>query len=278
MKSLLIAIVVVFQVASALGQTPSIQVEKSGKGTPVIYLPGFGCPGRIWNETAAFLGKGYSAHFVTYAGFDGTAAIDTPWYSTVRDGLVDYIKSQKLKKVHLVGHSMGGNLATDLAALLPDRVTKVVLVDAITCMREVMMPGVKAEQIQYISPYNKQLLEMPADPFAKMAKGMSANMTQSKEKADSIASWMVKADRKVYVFGYTDLLKLDLRPVLPTVKAPVLILAAGFPNREIIEKNYNKQYEALSNKEILIADKSRHFIMFDEFEWMARNIKQYFSK
>jgi hypothetical protein len=46
----------------------------------------------------------------------------------------------------------------------------------------------------------------------------------------------------------------------------------------MIEKNYNKQYEALSNKEILIADKSRHFIMFDEFEWMARNIQLYFSK
>jgi pimeloyl-ACP methyl ester carboxylesterase len=278
MKSILIAIVVVFQVASALGQTPSVQVEKSGKGTPVIYLPGFGCPGRIWKETAAFLGKGYSSHFVTYAGFDGTTAIDTPWYSAVRDGLVDYIKSQQLKKVYVVGHSMGGNLATDLAALLPDRVTKVVLVDAIPCMREVMMPGVKAEQIQYISPYNKQLLEMQAEPFKKMAAAMSANMTSSKEKTDTITSWMVKADRKVYVFGYTDLLKLDLRPVLPSVKAPVLILGAGFPNREMIEKNYNKQYEALSNKEILIADKSRHFIMFDEFEWMVRNIQQYFSK
>lgn len=278
MKSILIAIAVVFQVATALGQTPSIQVEKSGKGTPVIYLPGFGCPGRIWKETAAFLGKGYSSHFVTYAGFDGTTAIDTPWYAAVRDGLVDYIKSKELKKVYVVGHSMGGNLATDLAALLPDRVTKVVLVDAIPCMREVMMPGVKAEQIQYISPYNKQLLEMQTEPFKKMAAAMSSNMTTSKEKADSITSWMLKADRKVYVFGYTDLLKLDLRPVLASVKAPVLILGAGFPNREMIEKNYNKQYEALSNKEILIAEKSRHFIMFDEFEWMARSIQQYFSK
>ena len=119
---------------------------------------------------------------------------------------------------------------------------------------------------------------MQEEPFKKMAAAMSANMTSSKEKTDTITNWMVKADRKVYVFGYTDLLKLDLRAVLPSIKTKVLILGAGFPNRDMIEKNYNKQYEALSNKEILIAEKSRHFIMFDEFEWMASSIQQYFSK
>ena len=56
--------------------------------------------------------------------------------------------------VHLIGHSMGGNLAAELAADLPERIGRVIIVDALPCMRCVMMPGVPAEAVSDDAPPN----------------------------------------------------------------------------------------------------------------------------
>ncbi len=261
----------------ALAQ-PAFKVEKTGKGTPVLFLPGFMTPGSVWNETVKNMNGKYEAHLVSYAGFNGNTPIAMPWYSTIKKELVEYIKTNKLKKLKLIGHSMGGNLAVDLAAELGELVDKVIIVDALACMREVMMPGVPAEALKYESPYNKQMLEMDVDAFAQSATMMAQGMTTVTEKQELIKSWILEADRKTYVYGYTDLLKLDLRPTLARIKVPVLILGAPFPTKEMVVPNYQKQYANLANKTLEIAPAGRHYIMFDQPEWLYNQINNFLTK
>mgnify|MGYP001806349935 CR=1 FL=1 len=277
MKNLMICLLLLCSLSS-FAQNPAIKVEKSGKGTPVLFLPGFITPGSMWIETANNLKGKYEAHFVSYAGFNGIAPIAMPWYSTIKKELIDYVKANKLKRLILIGHSMGGNLAVDMAAELGDVVEKVIIVDALACMREVMMPGVPAESLQYESPYNKQMLEMGADAFAQTATMMGQGMTTVAEKQVLIKSWILEADRKTYVFGYTDLLKLDLRPRLTQVKVPVLILGAPFPTKEIVLPNYEKQYANLTNKKLEIAPGGRHYIMYDQPEWLYNQMNTFLAQ
>jgi pimeloyl-ACP methyl ester carboxylesterase len=170
---------------------------------------------------------------------------------------------------------MGGNLAVDLAAELGERVDKVVIVDALACMREVMMPGVRAEDLHYESPYNNQMLNMSEPDFLKTAGMMAQGMTTVTDKQDLIKSWILEADRKTYVHGYTDLLKLDVRPALAQIQVPVLILGAPFPNKETVLPVFQKQYANLSNKKLAIAPGGRHYIMFDQPEWMYDQINRF---
>jgi pimeloyl-ACP methyl ester carboxylesterase len=265
-------------IASSVFGQPAIKVEKSGKGNPILFLPGFVTPGSMWTETASNLQGSYEAHFVSYAGFNGNAPIAMPWYATIKKELIEYVKTNKLNHLKLIGHSMGGNLAVDLAAELGAMVDKVIIVDALTCMREVMMPGVPAEALQYESPYNKQMLEMTNDLFLQSATMMAQGMTTPSEKQELIKSWILAADRKTYVYGYTDLLKLDLRPTLAQIKVPVLILGAPFPSKEIVLPNYEKQYANLANKTLEIAPGGRHFIMFDQPEWLYNQINSFLAK
>jgi len=273
----LIVLLLISIAAPALAQ-PAIKVDKAGKGTPVLFLPGFMTPGSVWNETVKNLKGKYEAHLVSYAGFNGNDPIAMPWYATIKKELVDYVKINKLKNLKLVGHSMGGNLAVDLAAELGDEVDKIIIVDALACMREVMMPGVPAEALQYESPYNKQMLEMNAEAFEKSATMMAQGMTTVTEKQELIKSWILEADRKTYVYGYTDLLKLDLRPTLAQIKIPVLILGAPFPTKEMVVPNYEKQYANLTNKTLEIAPAGRHYIMFDQPEWLYKQINNFITK
>ncbi|WP_378176840.1 alpha/beta fold hydrolase [Aquimarina sp. SS2-1] len=264
-----------FQLVFSQAQAPAISVEVSGTGNPVLFLPGFTNPGSVWDETVTHLKKDTENHLVSYAGFDGNAPIAMPWYDTIKKELIRYINDKKFTNLVIIGHSMGGNLAVDLAAALPNTIKKLVLVDSIPCMRELMMPGVPESQIQYESPYNKQMLAMNDSQFKQTAMMMAQNMTNKKEKVNILMDWILKADRETYVYGYTDLLKLDLRKVLDKVTAETLILGAAFPTIEMAKTNYEKQYAALSNKTIdMIAD-SKHFIMFDQPELFYKKVNTF---
>ncbi|WP_109300261.1 alpha/beta fold hydrolase [Aquimarina sp. AU474] len=277
MKTFKITIVFLAMMSLGFSQTPSIKTEVLGKGTPIIYLPGFTTPGSIWKETINNITLKNEAHLISYAGFNGNDPIAMPWYNTIKNELVNYIKNHKLKNVTIIGHSMGGNLATELASTLPNHIDKLIIVDAIPCMRELMMPGVPASQIQYESPYNKQVLAMNEEQFKQTATMMAQNMTNTPEKIETLIEWIMVADRKTYVYGYTDLLKVDLRPTLNSINAKTLILGASFPNVEIAQSNFEKQYASLANKTIEMAPKSRHFIMFDQPEWFYKQVNAFLT-
>jgi pimeloyl-ACP methyl ester carboxylesterase len=277
MKSILTASICILLHCLAWAQAP-IQVSKQGKGQPILWLPGFTCPGTVWNETLQNLKKRNQSHVVSYAGFNGLQPIDTPFYATVKTALIAYVQKEKLSHLTIVGHSMGGNLAIDLAAALPGVVKKIIVIDALACMRAVMMPNVPATQIKYSSSYNKQLLQMTDTSFGNMARMIAQNMTSHPAKADSIFKWTMQADRKTYVYGYTELLKLDLREILQQVNVPTLIIGATSPSLETAQKTLEEQYAGLKNKKIVMSPKSNHFIMFDQPHWLFEQINSFLKK
>ncbi|MEO9870679.1 alpha/beta fold hydrolase [Ekhidna sp.] len=257
---------------------PPIQIEKNGDGNPIIFLPGFTSPGSVWDETIANLSITYETHVVSYAGFNGLEPIGTPWYEPIKTKLINYIKEENLSNLTIIGHSMGGNLAIELAAAFDEEISGLILIESLPCMRDLMMPGVPASSLQYDSPYNNQMLNMPEDAFNNVALSMARNMTNKEDKVEILAGWSVVADRKTYVYGYTDLLKLDLRPQLNDIQTKTLILGATFPSREMSQQTFDKQYGNLKNKTIELADNSKHFIMFDRPEWLYSQINNYLVK
>lgn len=276
MKNIISITLFFFSITIGIAQNNPIQSEVIGKGKPVLFLPGFTTPGSIWKETITHLTIKREAHLISYAGFNGIKAIEMPWYASIKKEVIAYIQKNDLKELDIIGHSMGGTLAADIAAELPNRIKRIVLVDALPCMREVMMPGAPAESLQYESPYNKRMLEMNDAQFKGMAAMMSSNMTSNKAKVETVTNWILEADRKTYVYGYTDLLKLDLRPELHKVKAKALIL--GAPTYGVVAKEtMEKQYANLADKDIAMAPDGKHFIMFDQPEWFYKKVNAFLT-
>jgi len=140
------------------------------------------------------------------------------------------------------------------------------------------MPGVTASQITYESPYNQQMLKLPNEAIAKNALMMAEYMTMNKGKIDTLASWSIAADRETFVYGYTDLLKLDLREALSKVKAKTLIVGASFPDRNVVAANFEKQYAKLESRTLVIAPESKHFVMFDQPQWFYQQINSFLAE
>lgn len=276
MKYLNLVLLLIFT-GFAYGQSPALSAKKYGSGKPILLLPGFATPGEVWQETADTF-PNYEHHMITYAGFGSQPAVEMPWYEKIKDGLITYIIEEDLKELSLIGHSMGGNLAVDIAAALPQRVDKLILLDALPCMRELMMPGVKAEHITYDNPYNQQMLAMDTATFGQTVNMMVSRMTADSLKILQLSEWMLMSDRVTFVHGYTDLLRLDLRSKLGKIEASTLILGASYPDKEIAFGHFEDQYSNLTNKRIMMAPNSKHFIMWDAPNWMNQQIADFLEQ
>jgi hypothetical protein len=73
---------------------------------------------------------------------------------------------------------------------------------------------------------------------------------------------------------YIDLLKLDLREALSDILIPVVVLAATYPSKQMVEKTWDKQLTKLNKKTVYYAENAAHFIMFDQPEWLITKIKE----
>lgn len=268
-------ILLTFSITLGFAQSNAFEVKVSGKGQPVIFLPGFTCPGEVWDQTIANLEGKHKTYQFTYAGFGGVPEIELPWYETLVSEISTYIESNELNDVIIIGHSMGGMLAIDIAANHPDRISKMVLVDALPCIREIMMPQFTADQIAFDNPYNQQMMAASDSALRVTAGYMAMGMSHSAEKHDELIHYILTSDRKTYVYGYTELLKLDLREKLACISARTLVLGADFPSKEAVMPNFEKQFANLSNKDIKIATNSKHFIMFDQPEWFYSEVNSF---
>ncbi|BAV06429.1 Pimeloyl-ACP methyl ester carboxylesterase [Filimonas lacunae] len=275
MKCRSILLSFLFILCCSQGQAQSaFNVKVVGKGSPILLFPGFACTGDLWQGVTSELSKHYECHIFTFAGFGDVPPIGKPWLPNIKDSVIKYVNNHKIYGATIIGHSLGGTLGLWLAATEPAMFKKIIVVDALPCTGALMMPGYKSENIVYDNPYSKKIREMDSAAFLEMAKQQTAYIMLNKEKKSQVVEWIMKADRSTYVDGYVDLLKLDLRADLTKIKIPVVILAATYPNKAAIEKNYNEQYANLNEKTIYYADNAAHFIMYDQPEWFLSKITE----
>jgi pimeloyl-ACP methyl ester carboxylesterase len=220
----------------------------------------------------------YECHIITIAGFAGKDPINFPWLPKVNNALVAYIKEKQLTDLTVIGHSLGGTVATWLASSESNNISKIVLVDALPAAGAIMIPNFNPDNLAYDSPFNNQQLAMNEAEFEQMATGMSQGMSLNQEAQKRIKEWIVMADRKTYVYGYTDYLKLDLRDDLKNISIPVTIIAAEKPfGKEMVTQTYKSQYANLSHYDLIIAENSAHFVMLDKPEWFTEQIQRIVS-
>lgn len=257
-------------------QSTTFEVTVEGSGQPILLFPGFTCTGAIWENTVAQLSKEYQCHVFTFAGFGNVPAIEKPWLPKIKDNIEKYVIDNKLENAMIIGHSLGGTLGLWLASEESSTYSKLIVVDALPATGALMIPDFKSENMVYESQWNKQILEMDEAAFDAMATQMASGMTLNVEKQKQIKDWILISDRETYVYGYTDLLKLDLREDIAKIKTPVTILAATHPyGLEMAKTTYDGQYKKLEGYEIEYAEGSAHFIMYDQPEWFLDQIAKH---
>jgi pimeloyl-ACP methyl ester carboxylesterase len=277
MKTLLIALTLT---GGLLAQAP-FQAKVTGHGRPMILIPGLGCPGEVWDGTVAHYKDRYEMHVLSLAGFAGQPRVPGPFLETVREGVAAYIREHKLDHPIVVGHSLGGYVALDLAAHYPALLGRLVIVDSYPMMAGVADPSMTSEKAKEMGAQTRKILEgQSQDSWERVIKsGMQTRPMVTKDSdLDCIIEWSLKSDRSATTDAMSELYAADLRDDLATIKSPALVMASwiGFKEygatRAGVEANLRTQYSKLEGVRVAVTDTARHFIMWDDPNWMFAQI------
>ena len=275
MKMLYSVLLLIFSLSTQAQE--SFHVEVTGSGQPVLLFPGFTSTAEVFDEITQELSKNYEVHAFTFAGFGEVPPISFPWLSKIKEDIQSYVSKKKWESPIIPGHSMGGTLGLWLASE-DTTYAKLIIIDALPAMGALMIPDYDPDNISYDTPYNKQILEMDETAFHAMAVQMTSGMAVNTEKHQQLIEWMLGSDRETYVYGFTDLLKLDLRPLLQDIQTPVSIFVATEPyGQQTVMTTYKEQYADLKDHKLIYAEGAGHFIMFDEPQWLLGQIKSELS-
>lgn len=266
-------------------ESGAVLVERHGQhGRPVILIPGLASGAWAWQDMVRELSGDHALYVVTLPGFDGRPAVPNG-LEAARKGLVELITSRKLDKPVLVGHSMGGTLALAIAEQNPALVGGVVTIEGLP-----VFPGTEDTPAQ-------QRLPMAEGMKASAAKVSTAAFAEQQQqymrtqgvldmpKADELARLSARSDPAAVAQYTADVLALDLRPGLPRITAPVLVVAPYFEpdasQDDLTEAAKVEYYKSLMTGtpevEVVPVSPARHFAMFDQPRKVADIIRRYLN-
>jgi N-formylmaleamate deformylase len=275
------------------GQTnPSFSVKISGHGAPMILIPGLSSSGETWKGTVAHYEGRYTCYVLTLAGFAGQPAIQAPLLSTVRDDLAIYIEKHHLKKPVIVGHSLGGNIALGLAARHPDLVGPVVIVDSLPFYANAWFQVNTLDEAKpMIEGMKKGLDDQTQDQYEQGVRSgvYTKYMASTPSDQQTLIQWGLASDPKTVHGAMLELVSEDLRPELANIKAPTLVLGtwSGLHDqlqlnginitKEQVTQVFQRQYANLPQMHFALADKARHFIMWDDPAWFFQELDAFLA-
>jgi pimeloyl-ACP methyl ester carboxylesterase len=171
----------------------------AGAGPPVVLIHGLSGSGRWWRRTVGALTPHRRVYVVDLIGF-GASRNRLPFILGEAAGyLLRWMDQLKIERVSLVGHSMGGLIVAELAADVPERVDRLVLVDPAALPFEIgfLSHAISLiRELRYLSPSFVPVL---------LADAL---------RAGPITLWRAAAG----------LLLTDMRPKLERISAPTLVI------------------------------------------------------
>jgi len=262
----------------------TIHVEVTGKGRPMILIPGLSCGGNVWDGTVAHFKDAYECHVVTIAGFAGQPAIDGPLLEKVRDDLSAYIRDHDLKRPVIIGHSLGAFVAFSLGSSHPEQIGPLVAVDGVPFYPGLKDPAATEESAKPDGEnYRRIFRNQNATQFAFGNFMFLAGMITDPEELKRVAEVSNKSNPKAVAQAAYELITTDLRSKVAAIQTPVLVIGATASvtdeaARKTTEDNYRKQVAAIPKHEVIFAPKAKHFIQLDEPEFFYSSVSGFLKR
>lgn len=270
----------------ALGDQPLFLVEISGEGHPLILIPGLMSSGQVFTELAECLAEHYQVHVISIRGFAGTPKGDVFSLQQLCDDLAAYIKLAKLEKPSIIGHSMGGLAGLKLACEHEQLINKVISIDGLPFIGPIFTHN-NAMTVELLKPQAQQLRmlfsTMHGEQLAMQTQqGIFIQATSAHDQA-KIVEMARKSDPTTAGKAMFDLMQTDLRLALSETNTPILMLGASgafmqTSHHKQIATLYKAQFTHVKNARVSMHPKAKHFIMFDDLEWVCLQIEGFLDE
>ncbi len=273
-------------VAQSAGSHAAFQAKTTGTGPAIIMIPGLASSGSTWDSAVQHLSGHYRCIVLTLAGFAGVPPIQGPLLTQARDQVAEYINDNHLNRPVIMGHSLGGEVALDLAAHHPQLVGPVIIVDSLPFIAGAWFGASSLAAAQpNIDQMRKGMEGMSHEQWVAYARsGQSTNaMATSAKDQKTLIQWSLESDQKTVTDATIELVSTDLRPELPRIETPVLVIGTwiGLQNYGVTEASatqlFRQQYSGVRNLKFVMADNARHFVMWDDPAWFNQQVDAFLA-
>ncbi|WP_353087329.1 alpha/beta hydrolase [Stenotrophomonas sp.] len=258
-----------------------LQIEVIGSGRPVLMIPGLNSGAQVWRDTCAALQPQVQCHLVQLPGFAGAPAVASDdFLSAMRDRLLAYSADRKLDHPAVIGHSLGGVLALQMAIAAPPKIGPLVIVDALPYFGAVQNPAATPATLKPMAEQMRAgMLASDATQYAAQTDAAVANMAHAPEHVATLQQWGRDSDRATTANAMYSMTMTDLRQPIAGITSPVLVLggwAAYQPfgaTEASTRQVFATQYAALPGVRIEMSRAGYHFLMWDDPRWLQTQIR-----
>jgi pimeloyl-ACP methyl ester carboxylesterase len=177
----------------------ALAYEVAGSGPPLILLHGLSGSGRWWGRNVPAFADSFRTYSVDLPGFGESRGVRWSRLDDIADRLADWLVAEDLSHAHFAGHSLGGAVAARLTALHPDRIDRLVLIDAA------------------IRPRRMRTSARPADVVRTICHG-------SPGFAPLLVRDVLRCRPGSIIAATVDALQTDWEPRLRRIDAPTLVV------------------------------------------------------
>ena len=230
-----------------------IHYEATGNGLPaIVFVHGWSCDRSYWREQAGYFAKARRMVAIDLAGH-GESGLERQRYTMEAFGadVKAVVEALGLKRVVLVGHSMGGPVILEAARLMPERVAALVPVDTLNNVGRLFPPEQK-----------KSLLDpMRADFRGATQKFVRGMFTPRSDAAlvEWVANDMASAPPAAGLSALECLLDYDDAKALAATHAPVRLINADRWPTDLAAAR-----KAKPDIQLAVMPGSSHFLMLED--------------
>lgn len=209
----------------------NVHFIETGKGPPILFLHGLGGSWRDWSANLPAFASNYRVMAMDFLGF-GESDKPEVRYSIewLTDVVENFLQEQGLDRLTLVGHSMGGLVALNLASRPKSRVKKLVITDAVgisdkaeflayAMSKKIMGSDTEWE---FVESFLKDQFRSMADDLIEKQKPQTARDLFESLKVPIIGKPLLPMTPEVQMIA--SIFDFDIRPKLASIQQPTLIL------------------------------------------------------
>ena len=214
--------------------THSLITKRYGQGMPIVLLHGWGVNSAVWQPMVQHLDKNVEITTIDLPGFGLNLSETVSPYSFAK--VVDLIQASITQPSIIVGWSLGGLIATDIALRYPDKVLGLVTVASSPCFLAKdksindteyafkAWPGIQPDVLKMFHQQLAQNTKKTIDGFLKIQAMGSPNVRQDIKLIRDLVMQYEVPKKKTLDESLALLETVDLRNQLNNINTPALRL------------------------------------------------------
>ncbi len=195
-----------------------------GEGAPVVFIHGFGGDLNNWLFNQEVLAESHTTYAIDLPGHGGSGKdVGAGDLGAMTAAVAGWMVAMKIDRAHLVGHSLGGAIALQLAATQPDKVASATLICPAGLGPDVSM--------EYINGFIETSRGKKLEPILQMLVANPALVTRDMiedvlkfKRIDGVDAALKKMRDAIFPGGKQGVI---LRDAAGKVKAPIQIISGS---------------------------------------------------